>query len=57
MMYKLKENRVWRTYLGGAKIDRFYGRPETEDGHFPEDWILSTTLAKNVGRKTGLHQM
>ena len=50
MMYKLKENRVWRTYLGGAKIDRFYGRPETEDGHFPEDWIASNVTAFNPGR-------
>ena len=40
-------NRVWRTYLGGAVLDRLEGRSDPKDSHFPEDWIASTTLARN----------
>lgn len=49
--YRLLPNRVWRTYLGGGTLDAISGVQPPEDGHFPEDWILSTTRAVNVGRE------
>lgn len=47
----LPPNRVWRTYLGGATLDRMEGKDVPADTHFPEDWILSTTAAINQGRE------
>ena len=47
MIYLLKENRVRRSYLGGARIDRFYGKADAKDGYYPEDWIGSVVEAKN----------
>jgi len=47
----LKPNRVWRTYLGGRLLDEMEGKPQPTDGHFPEDWIASTTRAINKGRE------
>ena len=44
------ETRVWRTYSGGAALDRWHGR-EGENGMFPEDWAASTTRALNPGRE------
>ena len=41
MLYKLKENRVYRTYLGGKHIDMFYGKESCSDSFFPEDWTAS----------------
>ncbi len=49
--YKLAPNRVWRTYLGGMTLDRISGNPEPQDSHFPEDWLLSVTPARNIGRE------
>lgn len=43
----LPPNRVWRTYTGGRTLDALAGRPDAGDGHWPEDWIASTTLARN----------
>lgn len=43
--------RVWRTYKGGAEIDRFEGSDDPSDGSFPEDWIGSTVKANNPGRE------
>ena len=40
-------NRVWRCYSGGALLDKFVGNEKAEDGHFPEDWLASTTRAAN----------
>ncbi len=48
---KLNETRVWRTYLGGTTLDMFRGREPKESGHFPEDWVASTTRAFNPGRE------
>ena len=42
-----ESNRVWRCYTGGLLLDRFYGCATADDGHFPEDWLASTTLALN----------
>ena len=47
MIYKIKENRVSRTYIGGKAIDKFYGKAECEDSLFPEDWTASATMAYN----------
>ncbi len=40
-------NRVWRAYVGGKLMNKYlYGR-DAPDGHFPEDWLGSVTVAKN----------
>lgn len=44
-------NRVWRTYEGGMLLDKLEGKEPPKDSHFPEDWIASTTIAKNEGRE------
>ena len=46
-LLRLPPNRVWRTYLGGRELDRLAGAPASQDTHFPEDWIASTTRALN----------
>lgn len=43
--------RAWRTYLGGAGLDALHGSPSGEDGHFPEEWIMSVVAARNAGRE------
>lgn len=48
---KLSETRVWRTYTGGAGLDRWRSRTPETDGPFPEDWIASVVRAKNPGRE------
>ncbi len=48
---KLAYNRVWRTYTCGKAIDGFYGIEPPEDGHYPEVWIASTTMAINPDLK------
>ena len=47
MIKKIKENRVSRTYLGGKRIDAFFGKSEIENSFFPEDWTASVTSAYN----------
>lgn len=47
MIYKFKENRVWRTYLGGRHIDDFYGKKTQLDCSMPEEWLASTVEAFN----------
>ncbi len=47
MIKKVIENRVSRTYLGGGKIDEFYGKEKCEDTFFPEDWTASIVTAYN----------
>lgn len=48
--FRLPPNRVWRTYRGGAFLDRIEGRPDPEDGDHPEDWIGSAVRAANPAR-------
>jgi mannose-6-phosphate isomerase len=48
----LPPNRVWRTYQGGRQLDALAGAATPADGHFPEDWIASTTRAVNTGRES-----
>ena len=52
----LPSNRVWRTYPGGKMLDAIEGKSVTEDGHFPEDWIASTTTAVNNGREQFINE-
>lgn len=47
----LPPNRVWRTYPGGATLDRFAGKADPQDSHFAEDWIGSVTRATIAGRE------
>lgn len=47
----LPPNRVWRTYPGGATLDRLAGAEAPADSHLAEDWIGSTTRAINPGRE------
>ncbi|WP_221029085.1 class I mannose-6-phosphate isomerase [Actomonas aquatica] len=46
----LPPNRVWRSYTGGATLDRIAGARTPADSHLAEDWIGSVTLARNPGR-------
>lgn len=47
---RLTNERAWRTYIGGALIDKLHGK-EGADGHFPEEWIMSVTECRNAGRE------
>ena len=48
---KLVPARAWRTYLGGKLLDDLHGAVQTEDGHYPEEWIMSVVSAHNAGRE------
>ena len=50
MIYKFKENRVWRAYYGGERLDAFAGKTERVRGRRPEEWIASTVTAFNADR-------
>jgi mannose-6-phosphate isomerase len=56
MPLKQLPNRVWRTYSGGALIDKWKNAQEAIDGSLPEEWIMSTITArgKNRPEKEGL---
>jgi mannose-6-phosphate isomerase len=43
-------NRVWRTYTGGALIDKWKLADTQVDGSLPEEWIMSTITAKGKNR-------
>ena len=47
---KQSDNRVWRTYEGGALIDRWKQMPEEIDNNKPEQWIMSTVTARGKNR-------
>ena len=54
MIYKLRSNRVHRTYSGGKKIDDFTGAA-APDNHMPEDWTASlTTVLSPDGEYEGM---
>lgn len=48
---KLSAAKAWRTYLGGSMLDELHGIKGVGDTHFPEEWIMSTTAARNAGRE------
>lgn len=52
----LSPNRVWRTYVGGKKLDILADKETPSDSHFPEDWIASLTTAVNPGREHLLNE-
>jgi mannose-6-phosphate isomerase len=43
-------NRVWRTYQGGALIDRWKRTKPEKDGNTPEEWIMSAIPARGKNR-------
>ena len=43
-------NRVWRTYKGGALIDRWKKESLEIDNNLPEEWIMSTITARGNDR-------
>lgn len=47
MIFRFKENRVRRAYLGGKRIDEFSGKTECVDSNKPEDWLASAVEAFN----------
>lgn len=47
----LPPNRVWRTYPGGATLDRIAGAAAPADSHLAEDWIGSVTESRIPGRE------
>lgn len=51
MIYTFKENRVFRSYFGGKRLDRLSGKATCADSQFPEEWIASTVRAFNAGRE------
>lgn len=45
----LPPNRTRRNYRGGRLLDAWEGRAPARDGDRPEDWLASTTPARNPG--------
>jgi mannose-6-phosphate isomerase len=52
----LDPNPVWRSYRGGRILRAFRDQPDTEDDHFPEDWLASTVIARNGKNSRGLQE-
>lgn len=44
---RLGETRAWRVYTGGKLLEAFRGHDDPSDSHYPEDWVGSTTEARN----------
>ena len=44
---QLKPNYAWRSYLGGTHLRAFRKDAVETDDHFPEDWLASTSRARN----------
>ncbi|WP_417444429.1 type I phosphomannose isomerase catalytic subunit [Joostella sp.] len=53
MPLKQSTNRVWRTYSGGALIDKWKEEKQQVDNSFPEEWIMSTITARGNNRPEG----
>lgn len=51
-IWKLSSTRVWRTYIGGEKIETWLGSNDPKDSEFPEVWIASTTEARNSEKES-----
>ena len=47
MVFRFKENRVRRAYIGGKQIDKFTGKKVCEDSNRPEEWLASSVEAFN----------
>lgn len=48
---KLDNPRAWRTYTGGKRLDELHGQKNSIVSQFPEEWIMSMTVARNTGRE------
>jgi len=48
---QLDNPRAWRTYIGGSNLDALHDIKNGENGHFPEEWIMSVVSARNAGRE------
>ncbi|MCM2369607.1 class I mannose-6-phosphate isomerase [Aporhodopirellula aestuarii] len=44
---QLTPNYAWRSYLGGSRLREFRKEAAGDDDHFPEDWLASTSRARN----------
>ncbi|TWU46116.1 putative mannose-6-phosphate isomerase GmuF [Rubripirellula tenax] len=44
---RLTSNYAWRSYLGGSRLRAFRNESPAVDDHFPEDWLASTSRARN----------
>jgi mannose-6-phosphate isomerase len=44
---KLEMNRVYRTYRGGAILDKWQGKEHGKDGYYPEEWIGSIVQGRH----------
>ena len=44
---QLKPNYAWRSYQGGSCLREFRKDTVGTDDHFPEDWLASTSRARN----------
>ena len=44
---RLAPNYAWRSYPGGSKLRAFRNDSPGSDDHFPEDWLASTSRARN----------
>ena len=56
---KQLSNRVWRTYNGGALIDRWKNNQHEIDSDMPEEWVMSAISARGKNRppNEGLSQV
>ncbi|NME35521.1 MULTISPECIES: type I phosphomannose isomerase catalytic subunit [Fusobacterium] len=48
---ELTGERAWRTYTGGKLLDILHKKENSSDSHYPEEWMFSTTIARNSGRE------
>lgn len=53
MPVELPYNPVWRSYAGGRVLRQYRGQDNTQDDHFPEDWLASTVRARNGENSQG----
>ena len=44
---QLPPNYAWRSYQGGSRLREFRNDSPGTDDHFPEDWLASTSRARN----------
>ena len=45
---KLMSTRIGRNYKGGLLLEQWQGKPDARDGYRPEEWVASTTEAKDT---------
>lgn len=50
--FKMRPNRVWRTYKGGRMLSEWLGEGELIDSCYPEEWIASSITARNCNAET-----